>query len=409
MKKTEKALYFLIIFCFFSCQVYSNPFIRLDSISLAKTKKKLQNGTASEETLAAYQKLIKDANKLLTSKNLTVTDKTILPPTGNKHDYLSISRYWWPNTETNDGLPWVRYDGNTNPDTQTDAVDRKRLGFMGKSVWKLSLAYYFTDNEKYAKKAISMIETWFLNPDTLMNPNLEYAQSVPGNPNKRATGILDGRSIVMFVPDAISLLSMSKNWNDNHQIETTKWFSDYLIWLTQSDLGIKGSKQKNNHGSWYRFQVASLALYLGDKPLARKMVELAQNSLDEMLDNEGGQIHELARSRSFFYSCFNLQALTDIAVIGDKVGMNMWGFESEEKKSLSLAISYLTPVVEGEEWNHNTLKAIDLTGLVPIVAQIATTYNSEEYKALLSDILIVIEKNEQNNKISEFWLLNSNY
>ncbi|WP_206285880.1 alginate lyase family protein [Yeosuana marina] len=404
MIKIEKTLFLILLMCFFNTNANTNPFIRLDSTSLATSKKMIQNGTASKQTFTAYQKLIKSANNLLKSKNPTVMDKTMLPPTGNKHDYMSISRYWWPNPQKENGLPWVRIDGKTNPETQTDTVDRKRLGFMGKGVWTLSLAYYFTNDEKYANKAISMIETWFLNPDTLMNPNLEYAQSVPGNPNKRPTGILDGRSIVMFIPDAINLLSVSNNWKDNHKAKMTQWFTDYLNWLTESDLGIKGSLQKNNHGSWYKFQVASLALYLGNKPLARNMVELAEKSLDEMLNNEGGQIHELARSRSFFYSCFNLQALISIAVLGDKVGIDMWQYESENKKSLSLAIQYLTPVVKGKEWNHSTLKPIDLSYLLPIIWQISKKHNSQEYKKLLGKI---IEESPQNDNMLEFWLLNT--
>ena len=406
MNKIEKGIYILIIISLISSTAFSNSFIRLDSLALAKTKTMIINGTASKETLTAYKKLIKDVDKLLTSKNPSIMDKTMLPPTGNKHDYLSISRYWWPDPEKEDGLPWIRKDGITNPDTQTNAVDRKRLGFMGKSVWDLSLAYYFTNNEKYAKKAISMIDTWFINPKTLMNPHLNYAQSVPGNLKKRPSGILDGRSIVMFIPDAISLLSASKHWKNDSEIKMTKWFSDYLTWLTQSELGIRGSSQQNNHGSWYKFQVASLALYLGDKALVRNMVELAQQSLDDMLDDEGGQIHELARSRSFFYSCFNLQALINIADLGDKVGMDMWQYQSEDKKSLSLAISYLTPVINGEKWNHNTLKGIDLSGLIPIISKASKNGNTQEYKHLLVKILKDSQQKKQSNRLQEFWLLN---
>ncbi|MEX1381790.1 alginate lyase family protein [Lutibacter sp.] len=407
MIKGKKILFVILLVCVFNTKATTNPFIRIDSSSLSKSKVLIENGTASEQTLAAYKKLIQNADKLLTIKNPTVIDKTVLPPTRNKHDYLSLSRYWWPNPETADGLPWVRQDGNTNPETQTDAVDRKRLGFMGTGVWKLSLAYYFTNNEKYAQKAVSMIETWFLNPETLMNPHLEFAQSVPGNSNKRATGILDGRSIVMYVPDAINLLSKSNYWSENHQTKITAWFTDYLNWLTKSKLGIKGSKQKNNHVSWYRFQVAALALYLDDKPLVKEMVELAQNSLEEMLNNEGGQTHELARTKSFSYSCFNLQALTNIAEIGNRIGMHMWYYKSENKKSLTLAINYLTPVIEGEKWRHNTLKAIDVSDLVPILSQSAANYKTNEFKNLLSKVVKIIDKNNQNDKIQEFWLLNS--
>lgn len=408
MIKIKPLLYAIILMCFLNSNANTNPFIRLDSTSLAKSKEMIKNGTASEKTQAAFQKLIKDADKLLKIENPTVINKTILPPTGNKNDYLSISRYWWPDPEKNDGLPWIRHDGKTNPDTQTDAVDRQRLSRMAKGVWNLSLAYYFTNDEKYAKKAISMIDTWFLNPETLMNPHLEYAQSVPGNPNKRRSGILDGRSITMYVPDAINLLSASKKWGNSYKTKMTKWFSDYLTWLTKSELGIAGSKQKNNHGSWYRFQVASLALYLGKDDLAINMVELAQKSLDQMLNNEGGQIHELARTKSFSYSCFNLQALTDISVIADKIGINMWEYESDNKKSLSLALNYLTPVVEGEKWKHTTLNSVNTGDLIPILSIASNQLNKSEYKKLLLKNLNNIDDTKKNNIIlQEFWLLNN--
>jgi hypothetical protein len=384
---------------------FSNPFIHLDSLSLVKTKLMIHDGTATKQTIAAYQKLLRDTDKLLKISNPTVVDKTILAPTKNKHDYLSISRYWWPNPETENGLPWVRQDGKTNPDTQTDAVDRPRLSLMAKSVWNLSLAYYFTNNEKYAQKAISMIETWFLNEDTLMNPHLEYAQSVPGNSTKRPSGILDGRVLVMYIPDAINLLSNSKYWNQNYKTKTKKWFSDYLNWLTTSDLGIKGSQQENNHGSWYKFQVAGLALYVGDTTLVKNTVKLAEKSLDNMLNNEGGQIHELARTRSFFYSCFNLQALSNIAVLADRLGMDMWQYETENKRSLFLALNYLTPVVNGEKWKHDTLKSIDTTGLIPIILLIPKEYRTLEYKNVLTKIL---NNTKENNSFQEFWLLNIN-
>ena len=163
--------------------------------------------------------------------------------------------------------------------------------------------------------------------------------------------------------------------------------------------------QTNNHGSWYKFQVASLALYLGDKELVKDMVTLAQQSLDEMLNDKGGQIHELARSRSFFYSCFNLQALVAIAELGDKVGMNMWQYQSKNKKSLDLAISYLTPVADGKQWDHDTLKDIDLSDLIPIVLKASKNENTPEYKRILLQILKDSEK-KQNNRLLEFWLLN---
>lgn len=403
------AMFLLFVF---NVKGFSAPYIQIDSFSIAKVKQMLYDGTAPEQTMATYEKLLNYANQLLTIENPTVMAKSLIPPSGDKHDYLSISRYWWPNPETPDGLPWIRNDGKTNPDTQTGAVDRNKLSVMSDGVWNLSLAYYFTDDEKYALKATSMIKTWFLDDDTRMNPHLEFAQSVPGIPKGRRSGILDGRLIVLFVPDAINLLSRSPHWKADHDIKMTKWLGDYLIWLTESDLGKEGSLQSNNHGSWYKFQVAALALNLGNKPLAKKMVELAQQSLDQQLNDEGGQIHELERTRSFFYSCFNLDALTYIALIGDRIGMDMWHYESDEKKSLALAVNYLTPVIRGEEWLHPDINSVSLSNLATILVRMSNKSTSKEYANLLTKVISIIEEKEQVNVLKsevmqELWLLNS--
>lgn len=387
------------LFFFFSLEVFSAPKIVSDSIHLAKVKQMLIDGTAPERTLEGYQFLLSEANQLLHIDNPTVTAKSIAPPTGNKHDYLSISRYWWPDPESPDGLPWIRKDGETNPETQIDAVDRHRLGVMTNGIKKLSLAYYFSEDERYAQKAASILNTWFLDDNTRMNPHLEFAQSVPGNPNGRRSGILDGRKICLVVPDAIKMLSASKHWTADQHLKMTQWFKEYFTWLTESDLGISGSEQNNNHGSWYRFQVASLALFLKNKPYVKKMIELAQQSLDEQLNNRGAQIHEIERTRSFFYSCFNLDALTRIAMLGDTIEMDMWNYESANGKSFSLAVNYLKHAIEEGDWPHPTKNDINLSNLLPVLIRMADHSASDEITDLLSrTINKLIEEERESAK-----------
>ena len=401
--------YLLIVMCLFSVTMVSQSFIRLDTMQLAAAKQQIIEGTASPQTLEAYSKLLQQASSVLKQDNPTVMDKTIVPPSGDKHDYLSISRYWWPDPKRQDGLPWIRLDGQTNPETQTEAVDRKRLALMGRGVYVLSLAYYFTEDETYATKAISMLDTWFINPETLMNPHLKFGQSIPGHPNTRPFGILDGRSIVQFIPDALQLIATSTQWTINKQTKMTAWLSAYLAWLIESPLGIKGSQLTNNHGSWYKFQVTALAMYLGQTDLAKQTIVVTEHSLENMLTAEGGQIHELERTRSFFYSCFNLEALTSIAKIGDDVDMNMWNYKTENNKSLSLALQYLAPVVNGAEWKHNTLKTVNKTDLLPIVAAFFDTYKTEDYRTLLRSILAEVDKDSRDANSQEFWLFHPDF
>ena len=45
---------------------------------------------------AAIARLEEDAKTALAIKPMSVMDKTITPPSGDKHDYMSQAPYWWP-------------------------------------------------------------------------------------------------------------------------------------------------------------------------------------------------------------------------------------------------------------------------------------------------------------------------
>lgn len=378
----------------------SKEYIQFNAESIASVKQSLKSGKASEPTQSAYKRLLSKADTLLNMKNLSVMDKHFVPPSHDKHDYLSISRYWWPDPKSANGLPWIRKDGITNPATQTDDVDRKRLGKTTAAIRLLSLAYYFSENEKYAQKAVSLINTWFLDEQTKMNPNLQYGQSVPGNPKSRRSGMLDGRIIPERVLDSITLLSESPAWTLEQDTAMNTWLREYLNWLTMSKLGKSGAMQKNNHGSWYQFQVSALAWYLGDKNTLEKAIKATQFSLSEQMNEQGAQEHELQRTRGFFYSCFNLQALSLIANIAEKSNLSLWHYTSEQGRNLKLAVDYLMPVTRGEPWPHAS-KKIELTRMADILSDMVIYDQDPEYQQALNDIFHQLDvKNQQNIKLS---------
>lgn len=332
-----------------------------------------------------YSRIFSLANAALKAKPYSVIHKTISPPSNDKHDYLSISRYWWPDANKEDGLPWIRRDGVTNPSTQTDDVDRKRLGSMVKSVEALALAYYYSDDLKYAVKAAELLRVWFLNPETKMNPNLQYAQSIPGHNKLRRSGILDGRLIPENLLDAIVLISKSGEWDSTDQTQMNAWLRDYLNWLIKSDLGKAGAQQENNHGSWYHFQVSALAYYLQNTDTLKASLEATKKHISKQFDKNGAQPHELSRTRSYFYSTFNLDALSHIATIAHKSGLNLWHFPSKEQSILKGAVEYLIPAAKGEAWPHpeRNFKASDLRNVLRAYIEY---YPAPEYKSLLNEL-----------------------
>lgn len=389
-------LLFATLLTLLSLNLFSEQFILLDKHALEEVKTTFTNGQALEDTNLAYAALIDKADSLLSEPHYSVVDKTILPPSNNLHDYLSISRYWWPDESKDSGLPWIRRDGETNPDTQTDHVDRNRLGDMTQAVSLLSKAYSLSGNDEYAKKASALISTWFLDEETRMNPHLEFAQSVPGNDKRRRSGILDGRLISLYIPDSINFIRGSGFWSDQNNEAMNQWLNDYLIWLTSSELGLSGATQTNNHGSWYFFQTVALAWYLNDKSLLSKQLEQAQKTMQFQFDKEGRQSHELERTKSYFYSCFNLQALTSIAIIADKAEMPFWDAPSKQNSTLAQGISYLLPAAEGRHWPHPT-KGVTAADCIDVFHRYAEYSGSVRTKAVVRNILTEISDKEQSS------------
>lgn len=388
-------------------------YIQFTQKNIEAVKASLQKNNAHAVTRKAYRHLLDVADIALTIKAPSVLDKTFIPPSKNKNDYLSLSRYWWPDPKSPNGLPWIRKDGVTNPDTQTNQVDRKRFGKVVYAIKNLSLAYYFSNEEKYAKKSVELISTWFLDEKTKMNPHFQYSQSVPGYPNGRRSGILDGRLISERVLDSLTLLSTSSHWTTTKNKQMNVWLSDYLIWLTQSELGKAGAKQTNNHGSWYRFQVAALAWYLGEDTLLVGAVNDAKNSFNNQFTADGAQEHELQRTRGFFYSCFNLTALSRIATIAEKSDLSLWQYKSSKGRSLKHAIDYLMPVARGEQWPHSS-KKLDVSHLAPLLAEIMKYQPDTQYEKALTDMLTTFSNQEtlkphQQSTLFEFGLFNPSF
>ncbi|MDE3084088.1 MAG: alginate lyase, partial [Verrucomicrobiota bacterium] len=70
--------------------------------ALAASRDRLARG---DPALApALERLRKDADHALKFKPVSVMDKPRVPPSGDKHDYLSQAPYWWPDPSKPDGL-----------------------------------------------------------------------------------------------------------------------------------------------------------------------------------------------------------------------------------------------------------------------------------------------------------------
>ncbi len=288
---------------------------------------------------AAYRDLIARADKVLAAKPASVMDKRSIPVSGDRHDYVSLARYWWPNPAHPKGA-YIRRDGDTNPDIESNRFDRAALSRMARDADTLSLAYYYSDERKYADAAARVIRTWFLDPATAMNPNMNFAQAVPGVSNGRAEGVLDGASFIAVI-DAAGLLAPSGALTATETTALEGWFSRYVDWMLKSPNGKAEGKASNNHGLWYDAQVARFALFARRPDVARKIVAaFPKGRIAQQIDASGALPAELGRTRSFHYSLYALNAAYTVADSAACLGVDLYRAE-EKSRSLRKATDYL--------------------------------------------------------------------
>ena len=310
---------------------------------------------------AAYQELIKKADGLLKTKPLSVMMKEAAPASGDMHDYMSLARYFWPDPSKPDGLPYITKDGESNP--ELEKYDRNPLGNTASRVTTLSLAWYFSGNEKYAKKATELLRVWFLNKDTRMNPHLEYAQVAKGHDNNkgRSYGVLDTYSFVEML-DAVALLEQSKSFTEQDARALKQWFSQLLHWMLTSPQGKGERAAANNHGTAYDAQVIAFALYTGETDLARSILNaVPRKRIFTQIEPDGKQPQELRRTLAFGYSQYNLTHLIDIFQMGKKIGVRIDKATSIDGRNFYKAMDFLVPYVgkSVESWPYQQISEWD--------------------------------------------------
>lgn len=269
----------------------------------------------------AYRALEKQAKYDLMMKPLSVMSKDYVPASGTKHDYVSLARYAWPDETKPNGLPYIMRDGISNP--ELNKFDRNKLSIMSDAIYRLSLAYFFSGDENYAKKAAELIHVWFLDKSTKMNPNLRYAQHVPGETAGRCYGVIDAYSFVNML-DGVQLLEKSKSFTAKDSKLLKAWFSRLLNWLLIHPQAIEESRQKNNHAIAYDVQVAAYSLYTGNKAVFNDLIEqFPIRRIATQIVEDGRQPHELKRTLAFGYSHYNLSHIIDLMLMIKHQGLDV--------------------------------------------------------------------------------------
>lgn len=342
-------------------------------------------------TLEARATITHWAIQLAAQGPWTVMNKTVTPPSGDKHDYMSWAPYAWPNctgvkntTELTPEQIWVTCpyydrDGVFNPDGRL-IDDIGAFQNLADAVLYNSLAWVFAGRPTalFAVNVVDFLKTWFLDPATKMNPNLNYAQMFRGPKGQigRHTGVLDLKCFTKIISGILMLKQGNcALWTQYLDDQFTTWVAAYINWLETDPTALIESQASNNHGSFYYTQLASLKLFLNDTAGAlNATTTYFRRQYADQISANGEQPFESVRTRPYHYRAYNLCAMITNAHIQQYLNKssNVWNWKTREGATIHTALNYAMTISP-----NLTNETSHIAELYPDVAAVAAIYGDE--------------------------------
>jgi len=289
------------------------------------------------------QAVLQRAGRALKEKPVTVTSYICKRSAGGIHDFYSEGDYWWPNAASPDS-PYIKKDGLTNPDNFVK--HRLAMVRLSRIVGSLASAWRITHNSVYLKKAMEHCRAWFVDTATMMHPNLLYAQAIKGRVTGRGIGIIDAIQL-MEVAEGLYVMEKSPDMDQVALGKIKDWFSAYLDWVTTHPYGKDEMNAANNHGTCWVMQVACFARFTGNEKL---MDFCSSRYKTVLLPNQmatGGSFPmEMARTKPYGYSLFNLDAFATICQLLSTPQNNLWIYKTPDGKSIRKGIEFMYPFIK---------------------------------------------------------------
>jgi len=287
-------------------------------------------------------RVLTQAEAFLGDEPVTLTATSSPRSPGGPHEFFSEGDYWWPDP-ARPGGPYVRRDGQTNPDNFVG--HRQALMRLSRIVPALAAAWVLTAEPRYSRHAARHLRAWFLEEGTRMAPHLRYAQAIHGRSPGRGVGIIDTIHLVE-VARAIEVLEPAPGLTKAERDGVKRWFAGYLRWMTTDPNGIEEREAKNNHGTCWVMQVAAFARLTGDEErLAFCRDRFRTILVPVQVAADGSFPLETARTKPYGYSLFNLDAMATVAEILSTPRDDLWRFELPDGRGLRRAVSWMAPFI----------------------------------------------------------------
>ncbi|WP_241237825.1 alginate lyase family protein [Pseudoflavitalea rhizosphaerae] len=294
------------------------------------------------------EQVIREADKALDEKPVTVTASRSPRSAGGPHDFFSEGDYWWPNEKFPDS-PYIQKDGMTNPDNFT--AHRHAMIRLSRLVGSLASAWLITGKQAYRQQALLHCKAWFVDTATRMNPNLLFAQAIKGRVTGRGIGIIDTIQLMEVVQ---ALMRMDTVAGADRELinQIREWFEAYLQWLTTHQYGKDEMNAANNHGTCWVMQVAAFARFTNNQQLLDFCSERYKTVLlPNQMATDGSFPLELKRTKPYGYSLFNLDAMTMTCEILSTDKNDLWNYTTADGRNIKKSIEYMYPyIADKSKW-----------------------------------------------------------
>ena len=293
-------------------------------------------------------RILAAAGRYLSAEPITVTAAHSPRSQGGPHDYFSEGDYWWPDPK-NPGGPYIRRDGFSNPANFND--NREALIRLSLMAPALAAAWRLTKDQRYSAHFLKHLRAWFVDPATRMNPNLEYAQAIFGVSKGRGTGIIDTLHLVEVVR-AARVLEAARGIDTAAMQPVRAWFAAYVDWMATSKNGKDEEAAKNNHGTCWVLQVAEFAQFAGRPELIALCHDRFKAAIvPDQIAKDGSLPLELARTKPYSYSLFDVDVLCGICQSLSTPADNLWNFKGPNGKGVADAVAFLFPyIADRSKW-----------------------------------------------------------
>jgi len=294
-------------------------------------------------------RILNAAAAALQVQPITITKFRAKLSEGGANDFYSNGDYWWPNPKTTNGLPFVQRDGQTNPENFIE--HRHCVMQLRDAVAALGAAYKITGEDHYVAKAAELLRVFFVDPDTRMNPNLKYAQAIPGVTPGRGIGIIDTLHLIE-VPMAVRAMESSKAFPPKVLAGVKQWFHVYTDWMTTSKNGHDEAETRNNHAVAFWLQVTAFSKLTGDEAkLAECRRRFKEVFVSQQMASDGSFPAELHRTKPYGYSIFQLDNMATLCQVLSTPEENLWTFTTDDDRGMRKAMAFLYPyLADKSKW-----------------------------------------------------------